>query len=82
MSVEQRLLDAGYEGVKYFVNPSYDDALIGVSARNQAVYDYEKMIKWLMQEECMDYEEAVEWLEYNTVCAYFGEDTPVIVYSM
>lgn len=31
MNAEERLLDAGYEGVKYLTNYSYDDALIGVS---------------------------------------------------
>lgn len=42
---ENVLLDNGYEGVKYLVNYSYDDALIGVSTDNRAIYDYGKMVE-------------------------------------
>lgn len=42
MNAEERLLDAGYEGIKYLTNYSYDDALIGVSGDGRAIYDYEK----------------------------------------
>ena len=44
-SAEQMLLDEGYEDVKYLVNYSYDDALIGVTTDNRAVYDYDKMVE-------------------------------------
>lgn len=60
MNAEERLLDAGYEGVKYLTNYGYDDALIGVSEDGRAVYNYEKMIDWLMKEEGWSDNEAVE----------------------
>ena len=44
MTAEEKLLENGYEDVKYLTNYSYDDALIGVTSDNRAVYDYEKMI--------------------------------------
>lgn len=49
MTAEERLLDEGYEGVVVFSDFSYDDALIGVSEDNRAIYDFNKMVKWLMK---------------------------------
>ncbi len=84
MNAEEKLLEAGYEGIKFFVNYSYDDALIGVSDDGRAIYDYEKMIEWLMDEEDWSDEEAVDWIEYNTLRAlpYLGEGAPIIMYPL
>jgi hypothetical protein len=84
MNAEERLLEAGGEGVKFFVNYSYDDALIGISDDGRAIYDYEKMIEWLMDEEGWSDEEAIEWIEYNTLRAlpYLGEGAPIIMYPL
>ena len=84
MNAEERLLDAGYEGIKYLTNYSYDDALIGVSEDGRAIYDFEKMVEWLMDEEGWSDNEAVEWIEYNTIRAlpYFGEGAPIIMYPL
>lgn len=84
MNAEERLLYAGYEGVKYLVNYSYDDALIGVSEDGRAIYDYEKMIDWLMNKEGWSDNDAVEWIEYNTIRAlpYFGDKAPIIMYPL
>ena len=48
MTAEERLLNAGYDGVVYLTNYSYDDALIGVSEDGRSVYDFDKMVTWLM----------------------------------
>jgi len=84
MNAEERLLYAGYEDVKYLVNYSYDDALIGVTEDGRAVYNYELMIEWLMNEEGWTDNEAVEWIETNTIRAlpYMGNDAPIIVYPL
>ena len=84
MTAEQKLIDNGYEDVKYLRDFSYDDALIGVTEDNRAVYDYEKMITWLIVKEGFSEEDAVEWIDYNTIRAlpYFGEDGPVIMYPL
>ena len=84
MTAEERLLDAGYEDIKILANYSYDDALIGVSEDGRAIYDYEKMIEWLMNEEDWTDNEAVEWIEYNTIRAlpYLGEGAPIIMYPL
>lgn len=84
MSTEERLLENGYEGVKFLTDYSYDDALIGVTEDNRAVYDYEKMVAWLMEAEGWTYEEAAEWVDYNTIRAlpYMGEGAPIVMYPL
>ena len=84
MNAEERLLDSGYDSIKYLVNYSYDDALIGFTEDGRAVYDYEKMIEWLMKEEGWTDNEAVEWIEVNTLRAlpYMGNDAPIVIYPL
>lgn len=84
MSAEDRLLDAGYEDVIYFTDYGYDDALIGVDSNNRAVYDYQKMIEWLVVNDDFTDEEAADWIDYNTIRSlqYAGEDAPIIMYPL
>ena len=82
MNAEEKLLENGYEGVKYLTDFSYDTALIGVSHDDRAIYDYDLMVEWLMEEEDFTEEEAVEWIDYNTIRAlsYVGEDGPIVLH--
>ena len=63
-----------------------DDALIGIGRRcsqeDVLVYDFNKAVKILVDRDKMTEEEAVEYLEFNTVGAWVGEETPVFVYPM
>lgn len=84
MTAEQKILDAGYEDVVILSNDSYDDALIGISDDGRAIYDYDLMIKWLMDNEQFTDTEAIEWIEYNTIRAlpYAGEKAPIVMYRL
>ncbi len=84
MNAEERLLEYGYEDVKFLVNESYDDALIGVSDDGRAIYDFGLMIEWLMTKYGWSDIESIEWIEANTLRAlpYFGEDAPIIMYGL
>lgn len=84
MDAKERILDAGYEDVVVFSNYSYDDALIGISEDNRAIYDYNKMVEWLMAEEEFTEEEAVDWIDYNTIRAlhYMGSQAPIVMYPI
>lgn len=84
MTAEERLLEYGYEDVKYLVNESYDDALIGVTEDGRAVYDFNKMVEWLMDEEGLTDTEAIEWIEFNTLRAlpYMGNRAPIVMYPL
>ena len=79
--VRELLLEEGYEDVVIFENFSYDTAFIGVSEDNRAVYDYDKMIEYLVKVEGFEDEiEAIEWIEYNTIRALpYMENAPIIV---
>ena len=59
-------------------------ALIGVSDDNRAVYDFNKMVEWLIETQNFTDEEAIEWIEVNTIRAlpYFGERAPIIMYPL
>lgn len=84
MTAEEKLLSAGYEGITYLTNYSYDDALIGVSEDGRAIYDFNKMVEWLMSTEHFTEFEAVDWIEYNTIRAlpYMGPKAPIIMYPL
>lgn len=83
-SANDRLLCAGYEGVTILENFGYDSALIGVTTNNEAVYSFEAMVEWLMDEEGLSQDDAIEWIEYNTIRAlpYMGPGRPIIFYKL
>ena len=61
---------------------SFDNAIIGVSIgtdSRRVVYDTGQMVEILVQEENFTEETAWEFLEFNTFCAYVGEQTPIYV---
>ena len=84
MTAAEKLLDAGYEDVVILDNPSYDDALVGVTEDGRAVYDFRKMLAWLVEHDDMTEDEAWDWIEYNTIRAlpYAGDRAPIIVYPL
>lgn len=75
-------LQSGHEGVGYFVNPTYWQAVVGIkSSDGGIVYDYERMVDVLVVEDGMSTEEAREWIDYNVVrtIPYCGDIKPEIV---
>ena len=84
MDAEEKLIQNGFEGIKFLTDFSYDTALIGVTHDDRTVYDFDKMVDWLMTTQGYSQEEAIEWIEYNTIRAlpYMGPDSPVILYPL
>lgn len=84
MNAKERILNAGYEDVIVFSDYGYGDALIGISDDNRAIYDYNKMVEWLVQNEGFEPSEAMEWIDYNTLRAlpYIGSDAPIVMYPI
>ena len=84
MTAAEKIAESGFDEVIILENYSYDDALIGVTECGRAVYDYDKMVKWLRQHTGWDMEQAVEWIEYNTIRAlpYAGPNGPLIMYPI
>lgn len=79
--LEKYYIEDEETSIVLFEFPSYDDAFIGLTLDNRAVYDYDKMIECLMKEDDMSYEEAIEFIYYNTIRAlpYIGEKAPVVI---
>jgi len=57
----------------------FDNAIVGVDNMGRLVYDINKMISILVNDD-MTEEEAQEYLDFNVLSAYVGELTPVHVY--
>lgn len=77
---ERLLLEAGYDGTIFFTNPSYEDAFLGISSDDRAIYDYEKMIESLVNHEDMTEDEAREFIDYNAT--FYIEGGPIILYRL
>lgn len=79
------LCELGLEESVVFESPDYENAIIGWDENSgRIIYDYEKMVECLMNEDGMEYDEAAEFIDYNTVraCPYMGERAPIILKSI
>lgn len=83
--LKELLTDMGYADAVVFENPSYLDAVIGITDDGAVCYSYEKMIKCLMEEDGIDSEEAMEFIDYNTIRALPYASSmgtrPVVLYT-
>lgn len=77
----EALCDMGHDESILFDCPNFDDAIVGVTYEGRVVYDYDAMVKCLMEDQGMDEDEAVEFIEYNTIRAlpYEGEEAPIVM---
>ena len=72
------------EGVGFFTNPDYLSAIIGMSQDGRLVYDYDKMVEYLMEKEKWSEEDAMDFIDCNAIptIPYMGEKHPVVVYGI
>lgn len=84
MTNREILVDHGYEDLIVFENPDYDEAIIGVSHDDRVIYDYDKMIEYLVENEDMDIESAVDFISYDTMRAmpYAGDGAPIAMFKL
>lgn len=83
MDIEERSLCEYHDDVLVFTNFEYDDALIGVTIDNRAVYSFDKMIECIIKEEGLGDIEAIERIEYDISESLedIGGKSPIIMYS-
>lgn len=67
---KELLVEIGYEDAVILENPDYDSAIIVVSETGRVIYDFDKMVEWLMATDGMTYEDAMEFIDYNTIIMY------------
>jgi len=58
----------------------FNDALIGITSKNLAVYDIDKCIKVLMKDG-MSEDEALDYFYFNVEGSYMGDKTPIYIHS-
>lgn len=81
--VKELITDYEYDDVIIFSNPDYASAFIGISEDNRAVYDYDKMVKYLVDKDGMTDIEAIEFIEFNTIRALpYYENAPIIIHNL
>lgn len=74
--------EQGLEDVVLFESPSYDSAFIGISHDDRAVYSYDKMVEYLVEQEEMTEEEAADFIGYNTLRAMpYMPNSPIVVFD-
>ena len=78
--IEEFIEELGYEDVLIFDGPSYTDAFVG-SDDGRAIYDYDKMIYWLMITDGMTADEAADFIDYNS-SFYSGGRYPIILHKI
>lgn len=58
----------------------FNEALIGVTTKNIAVYDIDKCFKVLIKQG-MSEEDAIDYFYFNVEGAYVGEQTPIYIHT-
>lgn len=77
----EKLKEYTNDPIVVFDNLDYDSALIGITEDNRAIYDYDLMIKYLMDTQGWDETESIEWIEYNTLRALpYVQGSPIIMH--
>ena len=67
-----------------FTEPSFEDAIVGYTMQDNVVYDYDKMIVWLMDKYQINWEEAASFIDENTLRSipYAPEPRPIIMFKL
>ncbi len=77
MDVREEVAEVNFEAM--FAD-GFDDAVIGVDTYGRVVYDYDKCVDILMEEDDdLEYIDAIEHMDYNVTGAYVGEFTPLFI---
>lgn len=84
MTINYTIRDELPEAAIVFDSLAYDNSIIGVTIDDRVVYDYDMMVKELMEDEEMTCDEAMDWIDYNTIRSlpYAGPMAPIIMYRI
>lgn len=80
--IKETLCEIGLENSIVFENPDYESAIVGFDYNSdRVIYDYDKMVDFLVTTYSMEPEEAVEFIDVNTIrsLSYMGEKGPIIL---
>lgn len=79
--IKKWLCDMGYEETVLFENPTYRDAIVGISENGRLIYSERKILDYMIHEEGLDDEEALDNYSYNILRSlpYMGKMAPIIM---
>ena len=82
--VKEILKERGFHDAILFGDPSFSQAIIGISGDGRVIYSYDKMIDSLRMSRSLSKDEAVEFLGQYTLrdLSLMGEKRPIIMYSI
>ena len=81
--IRDALCDMGYEEAVIFDGPDYDEAIVGVTDEGQVVYDYDEMVRILVDRDGMKEIEAIDFIEYNSIRALpYVENAPIVMHML
>ena len=84
MSSKRELLcELGHENI-VLLDPEYlDEAIIGISHDDRAIYDYDKLIECFVKNDNFTEEDAIDWINYNTIRALpYQQGAPIIMFNL
>jgi hypothetical protein len=74
----EKIIDYNPEAIKA---DGFDDCIIGITKEGCIVYDINKMIEQMCNQNHMTYEESQEYFDFNIAGSYLGEYTPIYIYT-
>lgn len=79
-AIAEQYGEEALENVSMFENPAFVGAIVGFdNHHHKIIYDYDKMVECLMDEDGMTMEEAIEFIDYNTLRTVpYMENPPII----
>lgn len=85
MNVRDFLIEhSGCDDLKFMQYDFFDNAIVGITANNEVVYDYNLMVGSFMDNEGFSYDDAIMWIDCNVIKSldYIGESAPIVMFSI
>lgn len=81
MAINMNIREILPEGAIILDNSAFDNSIIGVTLDGRLIYDYDKMIEEIIEDDGMSFDEAMGWIDYNTIRAlpYAGSCALIII---
>ena len=83
-SLKEWLVSQGYDEAIVLENPSYRNAVVGISDEGRVIYSEKIIIEDMIIDEGMSYEEALDNFNYNLIRSlpYMSEMAPIIQHDL
>lgn len=85
--IRDALCEMGHDEAVIFDGPDFDEAIVGVTDDGRVIYNYDAMVRSLMDRDGISMEETIDFIEYNTIRALeypslTGDKPPIIMHPL